>query len=303
MTPKDHADLAFGLSLGVDWVALSFVQRPEDLHEAKAIVQGRAAVLAKLEKPAAIDSLDAIIEAADAIMVARGDLGVELNPEQVPIAQNQLIQQARRYDRPVIVATQMLESMIHNARPTRAEVTDVSHAVTSGADAIMLSGETAVGGHAVDAVKMMGRIARQAEAYEFHQQLIPAAVGRAAGTRKDDFGDAMAEAVAKLVAEVSARCVIVISMRGVTAGTISAARPPAPVVAVSPLPGTCRRMKLMWGVVPHLDEAAGAENPNAIARRTARHLGLGETGDFVVLVRGFHADPALNTPTITLLKL
>ncbi|MBI4696722.1 MAG: pyruvate kinase [Gammaproteobacteria bacterium] len=306
LTDKDLRDAEFALAQEVDFIALSFVRTAEDVRTLRRLVDAstrRPGIVAKIEKPEALRNSAAIVDAADAIMVARGDLGVELNPEQVPIAQSQLIALARRYDKPVIVATQMLESMIQNARPTRAEVTDVSHAVASGADAVMLSGETAVGEHAVEAVAMMARIARQTESYEFHAHAAPAFMVRTAAERRDDFGDAIADAVAKLVAEVQVRGVIVISMQGVTAGTISAARPAAPIVAVSPVPETCRRMGLLWGVLPQLDAAAGTENPNVIARRVAAELGLGKSGDFVVLVRGFHAHPALNTPTITLLRI
>ena len=163
LTDKDRADLAFALEQKADWIALSFVQRPEDVAEARALIGDKAALLAKIEKPAAIDRLDDIIELADAVMVARGDLGVELPPEQVPPLQNRIIAAARQYGKPVVVATQMLESMISSPTPTRAEVSDVATAIYDGADAVMLSAESAAGEYPCEAVAMMDRIASSVE--------------------------------------------------------------------------------------------------------------------------------------------
>jgi pyruvate kinase len=205
-------------------------------------------------------------------------------------------------NKPVIVATQMLESMITSARPTRAEVTDVAHAVGSAADAVMLSGDTAVGKHPVAAVEMMDRIARQTESYTW-QQSATTRVETILSAQAVPFGDAFADAVAKLVQDTRARAVLVISNRGMTAATISAARPKAPVIAISREASTCRRMNLMWGVVPHLDENVGKSNPTSIARGVAKTLKLADTGEFVVLVRGFHSDPLMNTPTMTLITV
>ncbi len=304
LTDKDIEDARFALSQQVDFLALSFVRSAADIQALRKIVDEEhwsPMVIAKIEKPEALANSTEIIAASDGIMVARGDLGVELNPEQVPVAQHQLINRAVAANKPVIVATQMLESMISSARPTRAEVTDVSHAVGSGTDAVMLSGETAVGQFAVRAVEMMDRVARQTESYHWHEggPLKPPKTpihGEVA-----PFGDAIADAAALLVTDTRARAVLVISNRGMTAATISAARPAAPVIAISPDPRICRRMSLMWGVVPHLDQTAGRENPTAVARRVAKELNLASSGDYVVLVRGFHSDPKLNTPTLTLL--
>lgn len=306
LTDKDIVDAHFALAQAVDFIALSFVRRADDIARLRMVIDGcsaRPAIVAKIEKPEALDNSLAILEAADAIMVARGDLGVELQPEQVPLAQHQLIRLARRSDRPVIVATQMLESMIANARPTRAEVTDVSNAVASGADAVMLSGETAVGEFPIEAVAMMSRIARQTESYQYHMR--PAG-GRAYATGDPghvSFGDAIANAVAQLVADTGARAVVVLSMHGVTAATISAARPDAPIVAVSRDAAVCRRMNLLWGTLPVVDAGAGTDNPNVIARRVVLRLGLAVPGQYIVLVRGFHAEPELNTPTVTLMTV
>ncbi len=306
LTDKDREDARFALSAGVDFLALSFVRSADDIRELRALVDAHdndAGIIAKIEKPEALSNSEAIIREADGIMVARGDLGVELNPELVPLAQAQLIARARSLNRPVIVATQMLESMIGNARPTRAEVSDVAFAVASGADAVMLSGESAVGRFPQAAVRMMDRVARQTESYHWHAGFDFAAGGVAGELGAVPFGDAVADATAKLVGDVQARAVVVISSRGTTAQTVSAARPAAPVVAVSGDPRTCRRMSLMWGMIPHLDSAAGSENPNRIARRVAHELGLAGDGEFIVMVRGFHADPQLNSPSITLLQV
>ena len=306
LTDKDRTDAAFALDAQVDFLALSFVRTADDVRELRRIVDDAdsdAWIIAKIEKPEALDNSEAIIDAADGIMVARGDLGVELNPEQVPLAQAQLISRARHLNKPVIVATQMLESMITNARPTRAEVSDVSFAVASGADAVMLSGESAVGQHPRAAVAMMDRVARQTESYHWHAGLEFQDDARFAHQGRVPFGDAVADATAKLVADVEAKGVVVISMQGMTAATISSARPAAPVVAVSNDPAICRRMNMMWGMIPHRVESTGSENPNAIARRTVRELGLADSGDYVVMVRGFHADPAWNSPSITLLEV
>ncbi|MGE0384522.1 MAG: pyruvate kinase [Gammaproteobacteria bacterium] len=306
LTDKDRADAAFAMQEGVDFLALSFVRRAADiraLRELTAAAGAHPGIIAKIEKPEALENAGEIIAAADGIMVARGDLGVELNPEQVPLAQHQLIDQARSANKPVIVATQMLESMIENPRPTRAEVTDVSHAVTLGADAVMLSAETASGAHPVQAVEIMARIAKQTEAWFWHRRGTFVSYGPARADAPVPFGDAIADATAKLTDEVQARAVLVISSSGMSAATITAARPSAPVVTVAADPAVCRRMNLHWGAIPVQTDDAGRSNPNLVARRIARELGLAEPGQFIVLVRGFSANPELNTPSITVLTV
>ena len=304
LTDKDRVDAQFAVAQGVDFIALSFVRERADVESLLALLgpeESRPAVIAKIEKPEALSNSTEILDAADGIMVARGDLGVELPPEQVPAAQRQLIRLAGRHDKPVIVATQMLESMITSARPTRAEVTDVSNAVASGADAVMLSGETAVGAFAVETVEIMSRIVYQTESYQWHTRPRGARATRAAEHGDLSAADAVASATAQLVANTQACAVVVITTRGVTAALVCAARPAAPVVVVSADPATCRRMSLYWGAVPVLDPATGQDHPNILARRAVQRAGLARPGDFIVLVRGFHADPNLNTPTITLL--
>jgi pyruvate kinase len=306
LTEKDKDDARFLLGLGVDYLGLSFVRRASDVAELKAVIEesGKAAhIVAKVERPEALERADAIIEATDAIMVARGDLGVELPPEQVPIAQRQLVDAARARNKPVIVATQMLESMIEQARPTRAEVSDVSHTVLSGADAIMLSGETATGAHPVLAVEMMSRIAHQSEAYLWEQGAFGIFEADQPVEPPIPFGDAVARSSALLSRDLRVKALLVVSESGMSAATVSSARPAAPVVSLSASHATCRRMSLMWGVVPHLVESEDLADPVALARERAHSLGLAESGDFVLLVRGFHADPVKSTPSITLLRV
>lgn len=306
LTDKDRRDVRFALGAGVDFLALSFVRRAADVADLRALTAGAAgapAIIAKIEKAEALAQMAGILAAADGIMIARGDLGVELPAEQVPIAQHQLVEQARAANKPVIVATQMLESMVTEPRPTRAEVTDVSHAVALGADAVMLSAETASGAWPVRAVQIMDRVARQTEAFFFRRRgaggLRPAALQSA----PVPFGDAVADAAAQLVGDLHARGLVAISTSGMSAATMSAARPAAPVVVVSADPAVCRRMSLYWGAIPVLASGVGHDNPNHLARRVARELGLAEAGQYVVLVRGFNRDPARNTPTITLLTV
>ena len=306
LTDKDKSDARFLLGLGVDYLGLSFVRRADDVRELKSLIDdsgGEAGIIAKIERPEALEDADAIVENSDAIMVARGDLGVELPPEQVPIAQRKLVDVARAGNKPVIVATQMLESMIEHSRPTRAEVSDVSHTVLSGADAIMLSGETAAGNHPVLAVEMMNRIARQSEAYLWEQGAFGGFDLQGHGEPPIPFGDAVARSSAQLSRDLRVKGILVISHSGMSAATMSSARPAAPVVSISSSAASCRKMSLMWGVVPHLVEDEGLDDPIAMARERAQKLGLAKSGEFVLLVRGFHADPAKNTPSITLLRV
>jgi pyruvate kinase len=306
LTDKDKSDARFLLELGVDYLGLSFVRRASDVLELKSLIDdsgAKAGVIAKIERPEALEDADAIVDNSDAIMVARGDLGVELPPEQVPIAQRKLVDVARARNKPVIVATQMLESMIEHSRPTRAEVSDVSHTVLSGADAIMLSGETAAGKHPVLAVEMMNRIARQSEAYLWEQEAFGGFDLQDHGEPPIPFGDAVARSSAQLSRDLRVKGILVISHSGMSAATMSSARPAAPVVSISSSAASCRKMSLMWGVVPHLVEDEGLSDPIAMARERAQLLGLAGSGEFVLLVRGFHADPEKNTPSITLLRV
>ncbi|MEM8773081.1 MAG: pyruvate kinase [Pseudomonadota bacterium] len=246
LTEKDREDLEFALDLGVDYIALSFVQKPEDVQEAKALIKGRAGVIAKIEKPSAVQDLDAIIEQADAIMVARGDLGVECAPEDVPLLQRRIIRLCRRAGKPVIVATHMLESMVESIAPTRAEASDVSTAIYQGADAVMLSAETAVGRHPPTAVAIMDRIIAATEKDDDS--------GSYADNRSTDDHYTTADAItlsARRIAEVlDCKFAVAYTKTGSTARRLSRDRPHCPVIAATPDERVARQLALYWGVRP-----------------------------------------------------
>ena len=306
LTEKDQSDARFALELGVDFLALSFVRRPDDVRELRALMDEAgtsAAIVSKIEKPEALESIEAILDASDAIMVARGDLGVELPPERVPIAQSQLIDLAQARGKPVIVATQMLESMIDNPRPTRAEVSDVAAAVWSGADAVMLSAETAAGAHPVAAVRMMDRVARDAEGYQWSRGAFGDVRREPAGGDEMVVEEAVARATSGLSRDLMVRAIVVISRTGRSASMVSAWRPQAPILATSSNITTCRRLMLAWGTIPVLREELEPEDFSGVARRVAREAGLAEEGDFILQVSGFQADPARNEPAVTVLRV
>ena len=305
LTDKDREDAQFALKLGVDFMALSFVRRAADINDLRSIIKKAGAstdIIAKIEKPEALEDVHGILDAADGIMVARGDLGVELKPEQVPVVQSQLIDIARQKFKPVIVATQMLESMIENARPTRAEVTDISYAVTLGADAVMLSAESAAGSFPVESVDMMDRILRQTEAYLWQHGEYDS--GLSTSDKKPvPLWNAMANASNGLARDLMARAVVVISQGGMSAATMSSARPAAPVVAISSRVRTCRKMALMWSIIPVLVEEDDMGDHHALAKKVARELELASSGDTVLLVKGFQPDPELNCPSVTVVTV
>ncbi len=306
LTDKDRADALFALDLGVDYLALSFVRKAEDITDLRQLITSSGYdthIIAKIEKPEALTNWQEIITASDAIMIARGDLGVELNPEDVPIAQHQLIKYSRLLNKPVIVATQMLESMIENSRPTRAEVTDVSNAVYSSTDAVMLSGETAAGHFPVEAVEIMSRVIRQTEAFMHEQDVFGKLTRRHNELKPRPFGDSVADATARLCFDLNAKAIISITNAGMTVVTLSSARPAAPLIGISANKWVCQRMNLYWGVIPVHSEDAGHAHPNKLARRHAIETGLANEGDNIIVVRGFHQDSQLNSPTITMLTL
>jgi pyruvate kinase len=306
LTEKDRSDALFALDLGVDYLALSFVRKAEDIADLRQLISSHGHdthIIAKLEKPEALVNGEEIINVADAIMIARGDLGVELNPEDVPIAQHQLINRARALNKPVIVATQMLESMIENSRPTRAEATDVSNAVYSAADAVMLSAETAAGKFPVEAVEMMARIIKQTEAFMLEQAIFGKTVPRESELKFLPFGHEVADATAQLCYALKAKAIVSITKAGMTVITLSSARPEAPLIAISADKRVCQRMNLYWGVIPEYSEEAGHVNPNKLARCQAIDAKLAQHGDNIILVRGFHHESQLNTPSITILTL
>jgi pyruvate kinase len=283
LTEKDRRDLAFALELGVDWIALSFVQRADDVAEAKKLVQGRAGVLAKLEKPAAIEALDAIIELADAVMVARGDLGVELPAEDVPAIQRHIVRASRKAGKPVIVATQMLESMITSPTPTRAEASDVATAVYDGVDAVMLSAETASGAYPLEAVEMMDRIIRRVERDDLHRTLMMAE----AATHEKTSADAIATAASQVADTTGAVAIATYTTSGLTALRVSRERPCVPILGLTALPSTARRLTLSWGMnMVVTRDCTSFEEMVEIACATALERGLAEPRDMVVITAG-----------------
>ena len=246
LTDKDRRDLQFALNLGVDWIALSFVQRPEDVAEARRLIAGRAGVLVKMEKPLAIEHLDQIVELADALMVARGDLGVEAPPEDVPGLQKKIIRRARVEGKPVIVATQMLESMINSPTPTRAEASDVATAVFDGADAVMLSAETAAGDFPLEAVSMMNRIIERAEQDEHYDILRMRDRRQPRGTD----ADAITAAARQVAQNIDAAAIVTFTQTGSTTLRAARERPEVPILGLTPILETARRLVLAWGVHP-----------------------------------------------------
>jgi pyruvate kinase len=308
LTDKDRDDAHFALDLGVDFIALSFVRRPEDVEELKALIRERGRdvpVIAKIEKPEALTCIEAIVEASGAVMVARGDLGVEMKPQEVPNIQEELVDLARSRRRPVIVATQMLESMITNPRPTRAEVTDVANAVRSGADAVMLSGETASGAYPVEAVAMMDAVIREVETHLYHHGAFGTfdlySPHPEISTPAVTVDDGIAQATALLSRQLEARGIVAVSRGGWSIGVMSAARPAAPLIGVSADPKVARRGGLMWGVIPIVVDAAALEDVLGLARRLIREAGIGAGGQPILVVRGLSSDPAQSAPSITVL--
>ena len=282
LTAKDLEDLNFALSEGVDWVALSFVQRASDMAELRQIVQGRAGVLAKIEKPAALEALDEILDLCEAVMVARGDLGVELNPEDVPVVQKALVRAARTRGIPVIVATQMLESMITSPTPTRAEASDVAGAVYEGADAVMLSAETAAGQYPVEAVTMMDRILTRVE----HDPRWPELM-RAEYPVDDADADALVAAARRAAEAASTACLVAFTTTGQTALRLSRERPLQPTLALTTRLATARRLALAWGVESRvIDEISDPEDLARVAVAVVTEMGLAPPGHRVLILAG-----------------
>jgi pyruvate kinase len=283
LTDKDRTDLRFALARGADYIAVSFVRRPEDVMLAKSLVRRAKAdtpVIAKLEKPEAIENLDEILRASDGVMVARGDLGVEMNPERVPVVQKNIIARAREFRRPVITATQMLESMTENPRPTRAEASDVANAIFDGSDAVMLSAETATGKYPVEAVGMMARIIEEAEA-SIHEYPRPAA------QEKLKVAETVAELVCHASRELHMKLIAVFTHSGFTARLVSRYRPLVPIIAFSPEAVTRRRMALLWGVTSRtIVDIKKIDGLATIAEKRLLEERLVKKGDVIGIVAG-----------------
>jgi pyruvate kinase len=292
LTAKDRADLEAALATGVDWIAMSFVQRPEDMAEVKKLAQGQAGLLAKIEKPQAVQRLAEIIEYADALMVARGDLGVEMPLERVPGIQKQITRAARRAGKPVVVATQMLESMIAAPVPTRAEVSDVATAVFEGADAIMLSAESASGAYPIESVATMDRIASEVERDPNYKNIM-----HAQRTEPEATGaDAISAAVRQIAETLNLACICCYTSSGATAMRAARERPQTPIIAFSPIVATTRRLSLVWGL--HCvagDEPKTLEDMVDHACAVARDMGFAEPGQRIIVTAGV----PLGTPGAT----
>jgi len=282
VTPKDHADLVFALEQGANYVAVSFVRSAKDVQQAKKAISAQGhdvPVIAKLEKPEAIDNLDEILRISDAVMVARGDLGVEMSPEKVPVVQKQIIARACEARRPVITATQMLESMTQNPRPTRAEASDVANAVFDGSDALMLSAETASGAYPLEAVQMMDRIIREAEANNAHV-LRPSPA-------QFNIAETASELICHASEELHMKVIAVFTETGFTARLVSKHRPRRPIIAFSTIQETRRRLSLNWGVVPRtIGKVTDIEELIRVAEKRLLEEGLVERGDVVGIVAG-----------------
>ena len=283
LTQKDRYDLSLALEAGVDWVALSFVQRADDVAEARKLIGGKAMLMAKIEKPAALDDIDAIIEMADAIMVARGDLGVELPPQDVPGVQKRLVASARRAGKPVVVATQMLESMIVNPSPTRAEVSDVANAIYDGVDAVMLSAESAAGRWPVEAVSMMDAIAREVERDAAYSQQMGFVETRPEPTT----ADALCQAARSIQATVGAKAIVCFTTSGSTARRVGRERIPADILVMTAKLSTARQMGLSWGVhAVHTRDISNFEEMVAKSKRMALRHHIAGPGDRMVVMAG-----------------
>lgn len=283
LSEKDRSDLEFVCQLGVDWLALSFVQRPKDVFEARALADGRAAILSKIEKPAAVEAFGDILDASDGIMVARGDLGVELPVAAVPPIQKRLVRKCRAAAKPVIVATQMLESMIESPMPTRAEVSDVATAIYEGTDAIMLSAESAAGGYPVEAVQTMDRVATEVEADPTYVQIIAASRTAQGST----VADGIVAAAREIAEKTDIKAICCFTQSGTTALKTARERPGVPILALTSLRGTARRLCLSWGchcvMTPELERFKSAV---VNAARAARADGFATETDQIVVTAG-----------------
>jgi pyruvate kinase len=300
LTDKDREDLRYALELGVDYIALSFVQHPDDVKEARALIGDRAGIIAKIEKPSALAEIDAIVDAADAVMVARGDLGVELPPEQVPIAQRKIIRVARAAGRPVIVATQMLESMIEAPTPTRAEASDVATAVYQGADAVMLSAESAVGRHPQSAVAIMDRIIRAVEDDAEYWASLPRDMTPPQATT----ADAIALSARNIADVIGCAALVAFTATGSTAYRVARERPRCGVIGLTPVVATARRLALVWGTrAKVIDDIESVEEMVDKADAAVRALGAAGPGDRVAIIAGVPFGRAGKTNTIRVLRL
>ncbi|WP_435164450.1 pyruvate kinase [Falsirhodobacter sp. 1013] len=283
LSEKDRRDLEFVCELGCDWLALSFVQRPEDVIEARELAKGRAAILSKIEKPAAVNAYDAILEVSDGIMVARGDLGVELPVHAVPPIQKRLVRGARAAAKPVIVATQMLESMIDSPVPTRAEVSDVSGAIYEGADAVMLSAESAAGSYPIEAVTTMNNVAISVESDRTYREVIEAS----RRAKRSTVADAIVAASREIAESTPIKAICCFSQTGTTVSLVARERPRVPIMALTPLMATARRMTLTWGTHSAITDVQHRFKGAVLAAaKAAREAGFATIDESIVVMAG-----------------
>ena len=299
LTEKDRSDLDYALELGVDWIALSFVQRVSDLIEARSIIKDRAAIMAKVEKPQAVEILEELVIAADGVMIARGDLGVEVSPERIPGMQKDITRVCRRVGKPVVVATQMLESMIHSPMPTRAEASDVAAAVMEGVDCVMLSAETASGDYPVEAVSMMHRILEETEHRKGYFEELDMH-----WKESHTAYHAVAESATKLALQINATAVVALSLTGATAVRLTRERPSLPIIMLSPKQEVRQRMNFLWGLNSILcDDYTSFDEAIEGIRKLMLENGMGKQGDQVVMVAGTPFGVSGTTNTIRLVTL
>ena len=305
-TAKDKKDVKLAMELGADFVALSFVRSEKDIRVLDNYMKKHGTqipIIAKIEKPEAITNIDSILQTSYGIMIARGDLGIELPAEQVPLIQRELISKARHLNRPVIVATQMLESMIESSRPTRAEVGDVANAAISGADAAMLSAETSVGKYPVSAVKMMDLVLREIEAHQWKNNDFGGNGSQQNITATLSIRKAVSHAVTSLAHDLKLQGIIIPTRSGNTAKVLAANRPTSPLLGVSYKSHICRRLALHWGVIPIEVNEKDTNNWKKLCITISRQCNLTKTGNTVLLVSGFNDDPKLNEPVMKILKV
>ena len=301
LTEKDRRDLEFALEIGIGLIALSFVQRPEDVEEAQRLIGGRAYLITKLEKPSAVEHLEEIVDLTNGVMVARGDLSVEMPPGSVPALQKRIIRTCRRAGKPVIVATQMLDSMVTSPTPTRAEASDVANAVYEGADAVMLSAETAVGDDPVRAVAMMDRIIKQTENDSNYAEIMNAIQIQT----KRTLADTITESARKASITLQAAAIVTFTMSGSTAVRAARKRPPAPILAITPTAQLARTLAIVWGI--HAIEVEEImkdyHDIEAAAIRCAKEAGFADKGDILVITAGIPIATSGNTNIMRLLRI
>jgi pyruvate kinase len=284
LTDKDRIDLEAAIAMGVDWIAQSFVQKPEDIREAQSLIKGRASLLIKLEKPSALQYLDEMIALADGVMLARGDLGVEIPPEQVPVVQKKVVRKVREAGKPIIVATQMLESMIENPAPTRAEASDVATAVFDGTDAVMLSAETAAGSYPIEAVTIMNKICCSVEQDDFYRSLIDADHPDA---QKNNASDAITIAADQVAKAIGASCITTYTTSGSTALRAVRQRPSVKILVLTQNLTTARRLTVSYGVqAVHVEEVTSFADAVTLAKRVVKEQNLGQKGERFVMTAG-----------------